>query len=576
MASGNGKTHFSARVSGEGKPMEEGEVPEYDLLDEDFKWELEKIFKEGPQTENVMLAQPLSTKFDMTPVPLIHIGTAPSVSRYARADNMKDFIKPIRSQPQWSYLQEDPAFSDAEMQGELIPLEEVLIWTATRQGVDPESLVTRKRDRPNKDRQFDADLSPSAELGNGDIQAEHQEGEEADQDMPDACTVEAQGTPSASPGNRTPTLDRAGTPSLNAEDDVWAPQPGEGALSVPVNPTEALLASLGVSGSPKPVRKRSVPHLSISTGEDSSRKRPKTVPSQDSSGYGDPQPKPPSHSQHGRGARKNHPTAYDAHGKPCRNKALPYNHAYDNRSGTSQQHSYGNQMSPQNISPYNNVQYSVSPHSQYPNAPQDRNAPQGMQQQGSYGNPQHGVPPQNHGPPQFQDPWAAPRQGNHSEQPPHQMNQNGQTAYAATSQAPHATGPHGKPKHNGTSSHQPFNSADGNHQWSRRNSGHANYRRSHSKEANTITQKQVDGSDDDISSPPVKTPVLSECLNSKGSDTNDPDESPLTPTSAEILGKLTQPTRKDSDDTARRLRRPQPVVAAAYRYAILMRMTLRC
>lgn len=87
---------------------------------------------------------------------------------------------------------------------------------------------------------------------------------------------------------------------------------------------------------------------------------------------------------------------------------------------------------------------------------------------------------------------------------------------------------------------------------------------------------QAYGGEEDISSPPVKTPVLSECHNSKASDTNEPDESPLTPTSAEILGKLTQPTQKDSDDTARRLRRPQPVVAEAYRYDIFMWITIRC
>jgi hypothetical protein len=73
--------------------------------------------------------------------------------------------------------------------------------------------------------------------------------------------------------------------------------------------------------------------------------------------------------------------------------------------------------------------------------------------------------------------------------------------------------------------------------------------------------------EDDTPSPLMKTPVLSECQNSKTSDSNEPDESPLTPTSAEILGKLTQPTRKNSkgDDMPRRLRRPQPVVAEAYR-----------
>jgi hypothetical protein len=64
--------------------------------------------------------------------------------------------------------------------------------------------------------------------------------------------------------------------------------------------------------------------------------------------------------------------------------------------------------------------------------------------------------------------------------------------------------------------------------------------------------------------------------NGNGND-NDATESPLSPTSAEILGKLTQPRKASSgkkpeplrqaDDTpVRKLKRPQPVVAAAYRY----------
>jgi hypothetical protein len=595
--SGNASKHLTTQENEENKQMEEGEVPEEDPVDEEFNWELEKIFKESPPTENVILAQPLSTKFDMTPVPLIHAGTPPSVSRYARKDNIKEFIRPIRSQPQWSYLQEDPAFADAKTEGELIPLEDVANWMAARQGIDPCILSTRKRERPHQSRQDDtvkaANQEPSREIVNGHSPNEQRKLEEVDHDMPDLITALAPGTPAAGPDSPaapvTPTLDRAGTPSLDTEDDVWAPQPGEGALSTSTSqdPTEALLASLGVTGSPKPVRKRSAPHLSISTNENSSCKRLKTTPLQGVSGH-EPQQVIPPHIQEGHPLQNNLSTSYSGpvQGKPAHNKSLQNNPPYDNHQyGTPRQSLYSNGASPTNTSPYNSGSYSVSPHSQFPTGPQYRNPPYGIQPPSPYGNPQRGVSQQIHGHPQFHDPWASSHQTEPYGRQLHGIAQNGSAAYTASSQAPygngmspvgngsessptHSTSPHGK------SSYQPFNSNQGNLS-SRHSSGNTTTRGSQTKVPSSMIlqrpepcQARVGG--DDTPSPPVKTPVLSEYQIGKTSDTNDPDESPLTPTSAEILGKLTQSTRKDSnekkaDDTARRLRRPQPVVADAYR-----------
>ena len=592
--SSNVTNHSLAQKDERSRPSEEGEVAEVDPLEAEFKWEMEKIFKESLPTENVILAQPLSTKFDMTPVPLIHIGPAPSVSRYARKDNVKEFIRPIRSQPQWSYLQEDPAFSDTKTDDELIPLEEVTYWMAKRQGVDPYILSSRIGEQNSDDRHDDAasttNMESSTESVAGDTQDKHQCVEDVDHGMPDTSTGQEPGTPPAiRPG--TPTLDRTGTPSLDTVDDVWAPQPGEGALATSEiqDPTEALLASLGVTGSPKPVRKRSAPRLSISTNETSSCKRPRTMTPQSISNY-EPQPLLPLHGQDVHALPNNRPSPNGGLGqaKPPHNRSMQNNVPYDNRQYTAPQHNAnGNAMSPTNGSPFSNGPYSsISPHSQFPNGPQYRNAPGGMQTPGAYGNSHHGIPQQNHGTPEFHDPWAVPHQSNPHEQQLHGMAQNGSSTHAALPQGLYgndmpqlASGSNGSPKENmpphGKPSYQPFNTTRGG-QSSRRNSGHTTRRSSRGKRSSSIPhqypeafQGQFDGGDDTPTSS-VKTPVFSEGQNSKTSDNNDPEESPLTPTSAEILGKLTQPTRKDSndkkaDDATRRPRRPQPVVEEAYR-----------
>ena len=589
--SGSAEKRLPTQANEDSKQIEEGEVEEDDPADEEFKWEWEKIFKESQPTENVVLAQPLSTTFDMTPAPLIQMSSPPSVSRYARKDNLKEFIRPIRSQPQWTYLQEDPAFSDTMSENELIPLHEVSKWMAKRQGIDPEFLSTRKREMPceslhNWNSAGDADQRTENIDEDAQYQQqedEHFDQEHFDQDMRDSSSVQAPGTPisaqSTPAATGTPTLDRAGTPSLSAENDVWAPQPGEGSLSQSVSQdtTEALLASLGVTGSPKPVRKRSVPHLSISADEISSRKRQKTMSSPDISGYNVPQQEVHPHGHNNHGMMNSQPSLQN--GQPPYNGSRQKHGTYENRQyGTPRQSSYGNGMSPENTSPYNSAQYSsVSPHSQFPNGSQYLNTPHGTQHHDPYGNPQQGI-----GPPQSQDPWSA-----HHQSPPHTLQQHekgqgGSTGYTTPQQGPYRNGispagygSHDSPTQN-TSPHArpsyiPFNSAQGA-QSSCRNSGNADtgsHRKGSSTMQRQLSHGQADG-DDDIPSPPVKTPVLSECQNSKTSDSNEPDESPLTPTSAEILGKLTQAARKNSsdrkaDDMPRRLRRPQPVVAEAYR-----------
>jgi hypothetical protein len=618
--------------SDENEQREEGELSEEDLLEQEFNWELEKIFKEDPPTENVILAQPLATTFDMTPVPLLHLNSAPSVSRYARKDNLNEFTRQIRSQPQWTYLQEDPAFSDANMKGELIPLQEVPAWMAKRHGTVLPSLSRKREWSDEEDRQDNVGIQvkddPDSEYPLETVPNKRQK-KETDCDMSDTIPVKAPGTPTGAPG--TPILKRTGTPSFDAgadtdADDVWAPQPGEGALSAPVNedPTEALLASLGVSGSPKPVRKGSIPPVLMPANDQSISphgKLPKSMSPQENLGYNMALQNNPSHSNSPHGippqgqynnggipTRQSIPYGGPPQGTPPYNMRPQKKPSYGNgRYSIPRQNSYGNGIPMQSKTPYSNAPYSGPPQPQYANSPPYGNGPYGVQQQGMapHGNPPHGTLSQGHNAPCSNDPSGVLQYNNPTYgTQPHGMSPQGNPAYGVPPQGQYGNGvpppgnpaygmppqgqpPYSNPAHDispqGNAYRPPNNRVRGN-QPARNDSGYASSRGSNSnglvvnasnQPHSSYSQPRVDGSID-TPSPQEETPVLSECQNSKSDENNESGESPLTPTSAEILGKLIQPARKTSngkkaeslrqaDDTVRKPKRPQPVVAEAYR-----------
>lgn len=246
---------------------EEGEVGEADDEEALFNWDYKHIFIEPAGLETVALAQPLSAGCKSTPVPLVQAWTMtlPSISRYARKDNLKEFIRPIRESPQWSYLQEDPAFVSDDLNGPAVPFDELGAWIdAHHERLEAPELnsptdLSRKRARSGEFEEDDQDQDQCQIEDEAELDASaHDEPEgppikrqkyEEDAGVHD----ELMRTPNVS----TPVV-RNGTPVFETDDDAWAPQPGENA-STPQDPTEALLASLGVEGSPKPVQKEPPP-----------------------------------------------------------------------------------------------------------------------------------------------------------------------------------------------------------------------------------------------------------------------------------------------------------------------------
>lgn len=262
---------------------EEGEYGPEDEAEELFQWEYEHAFEEQVPKETVALAQPLSASFNTTPVPLIQAWTSkvPSISRYARKDNVTEYVRTIRSSPQWTYLQEDPAFAEIDLDGPLIPFDDVPEWAAARhqlmfmKSADSGEEVSRKRSRDEDGADYADGEALDQDDNNDDIApANKRQKQEVLGDIDDETMQDIRGT---TPGSIVLMQNaRGGTPCLvNNLDDTWAPESGERATSPP-DPTEQLLASLGVSGEAKPVQQQELPPYTGIEADASSRNASQT------------------------------------------------------------------------------------------------------------------------------------------------------------------------------------------------------------------------------------------------------------------------------------------------------------
>ncbi|KAE9371272.1 hypothetical protein N431DRAFT_441293 [Stipitochalara longipes BDJ] len=411
------ETKVSEGKEGEDAIRVESETPTPEDEDAQFDWDLKYIFKDPERRETVALAQPLSANFKSTPVPLVQAWSIliPSISRYARKDNEKEFTRSIRHAPQWSFLQEDPGFSDDPLEGPLIPLSEVHAWTAARHRITtPEPELeqefenkdgpdSRKRLRSEEqeegqiDEQDDMDYHSELEASKIDAKGPRIKRQKNEED--EGQLDEVMGMPTT----RTPVLmnGRAGTPCLETDDDAWAPEAGERAAS-PMDPTEALLASLGVSGSPKPVKQDSLPPYAATNEENQSPQAQPPAPSQQT--QQDPNVPPPN--------------VTPSHG-------LPMDDAYGNTSQTNHQwDSPANtpQGKPQWNPPVNTPQGASTPQAQ-PQWGPPTNTPYGPPTNTQYGNDPPTGPP---GPPTNQ-PYVNSQYGPHTN-PPYG---NGPSPYAA-------------------------------------------------------------------------------------------------------------------------------------------------
>ncbi|KAF4632266.1 hypothetical protein G7Y89_g5850 [Cudoniella acicularis] len=574
----NGET-TSTGMGGDGEQKESEEEAQQ------FNWDFKYIFKEPAKQETVALAQPLSTDLDITPVPLLDPRPTNSISRYARKDNLKEFTRSIRNAPQWSFLQEDPAFSGV-LDGPLIPINEVQAWIAARHRTQASNGDTSNLSRKR------AHSDEEGEMNNEQDDVDHQIALEAAVEMQSngppskrqKNDVEAQSTKAVVTTHvTTPIFDgRGGTPCLATDDDAWAPQPGEGAASATSieDPTEARLAALGVTDEmvQTPLNGPSPSPFSNQSMNQGPPANQLGIAQPVTNGYNNiqgPQPQfqPPPNTPYG--SQQNRPPQFGSPANPSYVNGQQYQPQFGPPANPPYQS--GNPMN----AGYGNPPYGGSSFTSYspgPSGPPQRgNVPYGPPTNPQYFNGppvngQYNADPSNYQPqynttvtqnsPYNGQPYGQVPQYNNGPTGPYenQLQGNPQYGNGPPVQPPYVTNPQSNP---------PF----------RQDSGYASARGSYSNGSapngfnpqpnsqptpqiqpkNETNPSQTDQPKSEVENvPPSNIPR---------SDTNSPDqgESPLSPTSAEILGKLVQPSRKASNGRKIDLKRPAPVVAEAYR-----------
>lgn len=230
-------------------------VPEQD--DQfDIEWQ-EMVFKELQHPAAIPILTPLTTKYDELPT-ISTLGPTPIKSKYARPTNLEVFTLPIQKSLHWGMLKKDPALAPIDEAYPVVPLDS---WAEYRDERYKRKLMEDGiDDAPLEEAQWydnvqeDVDDQAMRENTNYHVRVEAEECQEYEEYAVATAVPHVVPPPSRS-RSHTPNIARKGTPILDGDDDVWAPQPGEGGTSRPssVDPTEALLASLGVTGAPKPV-----------------------------------------------------------------------------------------------------------------------------------------------------------------------------------------------------------------------------------------------------------------------------------------------------------------------------------
>lgn len=270
-----GSSHSTSHQSGYQAPPRDHHAADLVTEEQQFNWDFQKIFQEKkPQRTADPIASPLPAVFDQEPILPPAFNAKGVTCKYVRANNLEVFSRGVRQSLQWALLKSDPAFSDIDFESPLIPLDEVGKWAAERQ--EQRANQTSIHSAADSPQVFDQD-DIEHQLKFESQYEFNQTGDEA-VDVPSGHKLlgsdehfreSRSGTPSFDRSS-TPNLENPGTPILeDADDDAWAPQPGESHRSTTPtpayesavdssDPTEAFLASLGVSGAPKPVlQKRS-------------------------------------------------------------------------------------------------------------------------------------------------------------------------------------------------------------------------------------------------------------------------------------------------------------------------------
>lgn len=215
----------------------------------DIDWE-ESVFKDLLTVFAIAILTPLSTQVDDEPL-TSDVSDAPIKSKYVRPGNLEVFILPIQKSLHWAILRTDPALAKIDEAYPAVPLE---MWD-------------EYREERKKRKQFGAQLYSNAQ----DDQSYDAIQEDADDQSMRESSAESNGRRERSRSgvrqfsagsqrnsrsrSRTPGNSRGATPAIEDEDELWASRASEAPVKTAtcVDSAEAVLASLGVTGAPKPI-----------------------------------------------------------------------------------------------------------------------------------------------------------------------------------------------------------------------------------------------------------------------------------------------------------------------------------
>lgn len=252
----------SNKQAGSTAPPPQPPVTEKTNEDAEFEWDFEKIFATEIKKDADPIGCPLPTVYDEEPILPPAYNAKAIIGKYVRPNNLEIFARDIRKSLHWPSLKADPVFSDIAFDSPMILLDYIESWIQQRQNrLDlAELMQSGGQTSPSRKRAWSEEQDNNSKkicrdvLLEPDISRSYQ-APQGSMDGASELLRPARDVTPAVERSTTPAFERSGTPSFGADDDAWAPQPGEGQITTsPVtDPTEALLASLGVSGSPKPI-----------------------------------------------------------------------------------------------------------------------------------------------------------------------------------------------------------------------------------------------------------------------------------------------------------------------------------
>lgn len=220
-----------------------------DVDEFDIDWE-ESVFKDLLTVFAIAILTPLSTQFDEEPL-VSDVSDAPIKSKYVRPGNLEVFILPIHKSLHWAILHTDPALAKIDEAYPAVPFE---MWEEYREERKKRKMIEARL----YDTAWDDQSRNAIHEGSDDHAMRESSIESIGHQESNRSAVRQFSTSSQRDSrsrSRTPGYSRGATPALQDEDedDRWAAQAGEAPVATYVDPAEAVLASLGVTGAPKPV-----------------------------------------------------------------------------------------------------------------------------------------------------------------------------------------------------------------------------------------------------------------------------------------------------------------------------------